>query len=94
MNKKLNINKQSVLSEFNELNVYTIIETLNKFYNILEEGSIKDIQPIYNEDYSTCLKGFLITCYLRLFNEGTDIISHEPILYIFQNNFYLIKLNC
>ena len=69
------------------MNRFSLIECLNCNYKICI-GCHK--VPISNEDYSTCLKGFLITCYLRLFNEGTDIISHEPILYIFHIIFSLL----
>ena len=47
-------------------------------------------QPLSNEDYLTCLKGFLIGSYYRAFYESIKIMVHEPILYIFHIIFSLI----
>ena len=37
--------------------------------------------PLSDQDYSTCIKGFLIACYLRAFNESTGIIVESTFLY-------------
>ena len=91
-----NTNESFLLCEFCDnccsysifrMNHFSLIECLNCKYKMCI-GCHR--VPISNEDYSTCLKGFLITCYLRAFNEGTDIIVHEPILFILHIIFSLL----
>ena len=38
--------------------------------------------PLTANDYSTCLKGFLITCYLRVVHENINIYRHIPLILI------------
>lgn len=39
-------------------------------------------EPLSKEDNSTCFKGFLKACYLRAFNESTEMLVHHPVIII------------
>ena len=46
--------------------------------------------PLSGNDYSTCLFGFLKANYIRALNEGTDIVIHKNVIYIFHIIFCLL----
>ena len=46
--------------------------------------------PLTANDYSTCLKGFLIVCYLRVVHENINIYRHIPLILILHVIFSLL----
>ena len=60
------------------LDLFSLIECLNCHHEICL-GCRKS--PLSKKDYSTCLKGFLIACYLRAFHESTEIMVPNVVLY-------------
>ena len=47
-------------------------------------------RPLSDSDYSTCLFGFLKANYVRAINEGTNIVIHKTVIYIFHIIFCLL----